>query len=126
MQKIREELVKKKAKAVVVTMLDEVAWLFNLRGSDIDFNPGMWLHVICFVISNSLDGTVFFAYAAVTTERVTLFINDKQLHDTARGYLEKHVEIKPYDSFFDHLKGLAGTLDLKDDAVSRVTKLSSS
>lgn len=31
---------KKKAKAVVVTMLDEVAWLFNLRGSDIDYNPG--------------------------------------------------------------------------------------
>uniref|UniRef100_A0A8H7XM06 Xaa-Pro aminopeptidase P n=1 Tax=Psilocybe cubensis TaxID=181762 RepID=A0A8H7XM06_PSICU len=96
-EKIREELVKKKAKAVVVTMLDEVAWLFNLRGSDIDFNP------------------VFFAYAVVTTEKVTLFINEKQLDDTARGYLEKHVEIKPYDSFFDHLKGLPSTLDLKDD-----------
>jgi Xaa-Pro aminopeptidase len=37
---VREELEKKKAKAVIVTMLDEVAWLFNLRGSDIDFNPG--------------------------------------------------------------------------------------
>jgi len=40
--KIREELEKKKQKAIVVTMLDEVAWLFNLRGSDIDFNPGPW------------------------------------------------------------------------------------
>lgn len=38
--KVREEMKKKKAKAVVVTMLDEVAWLFNLRGSDIDYNPG--------------------------------------------------------------------------------------
>ena len=38
--KVRKELETKKAKAVVVTMLDEVAWLFNLRGSDIDFNPG--------------------------------------------------------------------------------------
>ena len=37
---VREELEKKKAKAIIVTMLDEVAWLFNLRGSDIDFNPG--------------------------------------------------------------------------------------
>ena len=36
---VREEL-EKKAKAIVVMMLDEVAWLFNLRGSDIDFNPG--------------------------------------------------------------------------------------
>lgn len=37
---VREELKKKEAKAIVVNMLDEVAWLFNLRGSDIDFNPG--------------------------------------------------------------------------------------
>lgn len=37
---VREELSKKKAKAVVINALDEVAWLFNLRGSDIDFNPG--------------------------------------------------------------------------------------
>lgn len=37
---VREELEKKKAKAIVVTMLDEVAWLFNLRGSDVDYNPG--------------------------------------------------------------------------------------
>jgi Xaa-Pro aminopeptidase len=40
LRRLREDLVKKKAKAMVVTMLDEVAWLFNLRGSDIDYNPG--------------------------------------------------------------------------------------
>jgi Xaa-Pro aminopeptidase len=38
--RLREELTKKKVKAMVVNMLDEVAWLFNLRGADIDFNPG--------------------------------------------------------------------------------------
>lgn len=38
--KVREEIEKNKGKALVVSMLDEVAWLFNLRGSDIDFNPG--------------------------------------------------------------------------------------
>ncbi len=25
---------------MVVNMLDEVAWLYNLRGADIDYNPG--------------------------------------------------------------------------------------
>lgn len=40
--KLREEVKKKKAEAIVVTMLDEVAWLFNLRGSDINYNPGMY------------------------------------------------------------------------------------
>lgn len=38
---VRAELKKANADATVVTMLDEVAWLFNLRGSDIDFNPGI-------------------------------------------------------------------------------------
>ncbi len=37
---VREVLEKKTMQAVVITMLDEIAWLFNLRGSDIDFNPG--------------------------------------------------------------------------------------
>ena len=39
-RRLREELTGKEVKAMVVTMLDEVAWLFNLRGADIDFNPG--------------------------------------------------------------------------------------
>jgi Xaa-Pro aminopeptidase len=38
--RLREELSKKKAKGIVVTMLDEIAWLFNLRGSDVEYNPG--------------------------------------------------------------------------------------
>jgi Xaa-Pro aminopeptidase len=42
-RRLREELTKKKVKAMVVNMLDEVAWLFNLRGADIDFNPGPYL-----------------------------------------------------------------------------------
>jgi Xaa-Pro aminopeptidase len=37
---LREEIDRKGAAALVVTLLDEVAWLFNLRGTDIDFNPG--------------------------------------------------------------------------------------
>lgn len=40
LQRVRKEMAKKNALAVAVTLLDEVAWLFNLRGGDIDFNPG--------------------------------------------------------------------------------------
>ena len=39
---LREHLKTKGFSAHVVTALDEVAWLFNLRGSDIAFNPGEW------------------------------------------------------------------------------------
>lgn len=37
--RVAEKLHEKKADLHVVTMLDELAWLYNLRGSDIDYNP---------------------------------------------------------------------------------------
>jgi Xaa-Pro aminopeptidase len=42
---VRSELTKAKARAFIVTSLDEVAWLFNLRGSDVDYNPGERLYM---------------------------------------------------------------------------------
>jgi Xaa-Pro aminopeptidase len=36
---IRERFGKVGAKGIVISQLDEVAWLFNLRGSDIPYNP---------------------------------------------------------------------------------------
>ncbi|TEB29897.1 putative Xaa-Pro aminopeptidase P [Coprinellus micaceus] len=92
--KVREDIEKNKGKALVVSMLDEVAWLFNLRGSDIDFNP------------------VFFAYAAVETDRTILFIESKQLDDAAKQYLGNDVEIRPYEELFTYLKSLPKALGL--------------
>jgi Xaa-Pro aminopeptidase len=92
--RVRKELDSKKAKAIVVTMLDEIAWLFNLRGSDIDFNP------------------VFFVYAVVTHKDATLFINADQLDDEVRKHLGEGIIIQPYDSFFQYLKSLPETLGL--------------
>ena len=37
---IRKELVKNKSPALILSALDEIAWVFNLRGADIKFNPG--------------------------------------------------------------------------------------
>ncbi|KAF9527431.1 putative Xaa-Pro aminopeptidase P [Crepidotus variabilis] len=96
--RVRAELEKKKAKAIVVSMLDEVAWLFNLRGSDIDYNP------------------VFFSYAIVTTDKVLLFIEKEQLSNDAHKYLGDLVEIHPYSSFLEYLKTLPPTLSLSEDS----------
>ncbi len=102
---LREELEKKKYKAIVVSMLDEVAWLFNLRGSDIEFNP------------------VFFAYAIVTQDSTILFINPDQIDDTVRAHLGKDIEVKPYNDFFAYLSGLGAQLELSKDAVCPPIKL---
>jgi len=87
-EELRKELKDKNYKAVVVSMLDEVAWLLNLRGSDIDFNP------------------VFFAYVIVTEGSAILFVNPSQVDDTVRKALGGAVEIQSYESFFPYLKGL--------------------
>ncbi|KAG6866506.1 hypothetical protein C0991_003050 [Blastosporella zonata] len=94
---LREELSKKKHQAFVVNMLDEVAWLFNLRGSDIDYNP------------------VFFAYAVVTLDSVNLFVEKAQLSQDSLKYLGDDINIRPYDTFFDYLKQLPSVLTLDEE-----------
>ncbi|VUZ53129.1 unnamed protein product [Hymenolepis diminuta] len=57
---LRERMKAKSATSLVLSQLDEIAWLFNLRGSDISYNP------------------VFFSYAVVTMEEVHLFVDWKR------------------------------------------------
>jgi Xaa-Pro aminopeptidase len=118
LSRLREELKRKKVKAVVVNMLDEIAWLFNLRGADIDFNPGRYSQHGEMQKSNSaLLFSVFFSYAVVTHESAILFVDPAQIDDAVRDHLGPKVEIQSYDSVFPYLKGLAGSLGLKEDAV---------
>ncbi|KAG6879996.1 hypothetical protein C0992_008203 [Termitomyces sp. T32_za158] len=95
---LREELAKKKYQAFVVNMLDEIAWLFNLRGSDIEYNP------------------VFFAYAVITADSVNLFVEKTQLSDDALKNLGDDIKIKPYDAFFGYLRELPTVLTLDEEA----------
>ncbi|KAH7924378.1 Creatinase/aminopeptidase [Leucogyrophana mollusca] len=97
LDRLREEMAKKNAAAMVVTMLDEVAWLFNLRGSDIDFNP------------------VFFAYALVTPDSAVLFVDEGQIDDEVRTSLGSAVEIRSYESFLPYLRELPSTTKLSKD-----------
>ncbi|KAJ2251855.1 hypothetical protein GGI13_003610 [Coemansia sp. RSA 455] len=76
---------------LVVAALDEIAWLFNLRGSDIDYNP------------------VFFAYALVTKADVTLYIDDAKLDSNVRSHLQG-IKTRPYSAIFGELDELSASL----------------
>ncbi|MEI8095455.1 MAG: aminopeptidase P family protein [Spirochaetales bacterium] len=82
---LRRTLVSRGAGAHVVTALDEIAWLLNLRGSDIAYNP------------------VFLAWVWVEADSCTLFTDASRLE---RGVLEEltddGVTVKPYHDLFDH------------------------
>lgn len=103
-------------------MLDEVAWLFNLRGSDIDFNPGARLSRLQDQPRLRLDFLtqmmiVFFAYAVITMDKALLFVNLSQVNDSVRAHLGTAVEIQSYDSFFSYLKELGAEVGLFEESV---------
>lgn len=89
LEELRKELEKRKSLGFVVSMLDEIAWLFNLRGNDIPYNP------------------VFFSYAIVTPDKATLYIDSSKLSSECQEFLEKNnVVIKPYEDIFSDATAL--------------------
>lgn len=84
----------------LITALDDIAWVTNLRGNDVNFNP------------------VFLAYLCITPKSATLFIDTKQCDDSVKAYLkEQHIELKDYHDYFKELQKLKGeTILLSPDA----------
>lgn len=80
--KCRDEMKKNHAGVLVITALDEIAYILNLRGSDIPYNP------------------VFFAYVIITPIEVHLFVDKNRLTDEAQKQLkEENVDViyHPYN-----------------------------
>ncbi|KAJ6164545.1 hypothetical protein N7470_003217 [Penicillium chermesinum] len=86
---LRKELEAKKKAGFIISMLDEIAWLFNLRGNDIPYNP------------------VFFSYAVITPTTADLYVDDDKLTPEVKEHLGSDVTIKPYDSIFADARALS-------------------
>ncbi|KAF2490398.1 aminopeptidase-like protein [Lophium mytilinum] len=91
-EELRKELEKRKSLGFVVSMLDEIAWLYNLRGNDIPYNP------------------VFFSYAVITPTAATLYVDDSKLSPEVKSHLGDAVTIRPYDSVFGDIEALSTEL----------------
>ncbi|KAJ3415074.1 hypothetical protein HDV05_005600 [Chytridiales sp. JEL 0842] len=71
----------------VVSLLDEIAWLFNLRGADIDYNP------------------VFFSYALITKTEAILYIDPAKLTpEVSQALKDNGVTTRAYEAIFTDLK----------------------
>lgn len=88
LEELRTHIKNKNAYGTVVSALDEIAWLFNLRGSDIECNP------------------VFFSYAIVNEQEAILYLDLDKLTDEVKSHLGSAVTTKPYSQFFADLKTL--------------------
>ena len=88
---VAEWLAAKKLDAAVVSALDGVAWLLNIRGQDVDRTPV----TLSFVIAHA-DGTA------------ELFIAGDKVTPELRAHLGNAVTIRDYAAFEPQLRGLSG------------------
>jgi len=89
--RLREALQKEGAEGTVVSQLDEIAWLLNLRGTDVHCNP------------------VFVAYVLLTQSEVTLFTNPEKITTEVAAYLkENNIKTLPYSSLTEALEAYKG------------------
>jgi len=83
----------------VISGLDDIAWLLNIRGRDIKCNP------------------LTIAYSVISEEKCYLFINDEKINSKVRTELEKaNIEILPYDSIGEFLGNIKTGTILLDPA----------
>ncbi|NOZ14131.1 MAG: aminopeptidase P family protein [Acidobacteria bacterium] len=104
LEDVRRELRLRHIDAHVVTMLDAIAWLFNIRGNDVEYNP------------------VVIAYAIVTMDSAMLFVHGSKVTDELRAHFAGLVELHEYEAFSDaliRLSGENGRVLLDADSVSR-------
>lgn len=91
LSRIRESLVKQGADGLLVTALDEIAWVLNLRGSDVHCNP------------------VFVSYLLISSNNATLYINREKLAEDVCEYLStENIDVEEYESVENGLKKYTG------------------
>ena len=84
---IRSEMKKKDAEIHVVSSLDDVAWILNIRGSDVPCNP------------------VVLAFLVIHLDSASLFIDRSKLNEDEKSVLKASgVEIVDYEELYAELK----------------------
>ncbi len=77
------------ADGIIIVTLDAVAWTFNLRGNDVDYNP------------------VAVAYAYVSEKETVLFVDsDKLPKDVRKEYKKHNVKLEDYNNIFEYVANL--------------------
>lgn len=92
LSRLREAIEQAGATAHLVSALEEIAWILNLRGSDVAYNP------------------VFLSYLLITAERAELFIDPAKVPEDVAGELARDgITTRPYDQIEAALQQLPST-----------------
>ncbi|WP_395091568.1 aminopeptidase P family protein [Vaginella massiliensis] len=86
---VRNKMSEQNADVLVISALDELAWLYNIRGNDIKFNP------------------LVMAYAVVTKTEALLFIDQQKLDAASRSYIDQaQISLFDYQEITAYLENL--------------------
>ncbi len=86
---VREKMKELDATHYIVPSLDEIAWLLNLRGADVDFNP------------------VFYAYLIISQNNVNLFIDPHKITSgIGKALKDDNIKIFLYEDFYEYLSDM--------------------
>lgn len=89
LKRLREKMKEKNATVHILSTLEDIGWLLNLRGNDIEYNP--------FVL----------AYAIISMERVLLFTDISKFSNEIKNYFNKNnVELFDYFDFYNYLENI--------------------
>ena len=88
---VRQAMTREGCASFIITKIDEIAWLFNIRAHDIPHFP------------------VALAYATIEKEKATLYIDASRLDDESKALFEQNqISVKPYDSIYEDVCSLQG------------------
>lgn len=87
LQQLRDTMAAKGATTHILTTLDDIAWLFNIRGNDIEYNP------------------VVLSYAVITMEEAYLFIDKTKLDKLIlEQFKTDHISVMNYNDIYEFVK----------------------
>lgn len=91
LSEVRKKMSGKKADVHIITALDEISWLFNIRADDIECCP------------------MVLSYAVITADSALLFADKSSCGKKVLDYLEKNgAELRPYDDIYNYAEKLSG------------------
>lgn len=90
---LRNQMKENSCTVHIITTLDDIAWLFNIRGNDVECNP------------------VVLSYAVIGLDQAHFFVNPACLNDEIREKLSADgVEIHGYDEMISFVKNLSAMM----------------
>ncbi|CAF3418743.1 unnamed protein product [Rotaria socialis] len=85
--KVRTKMNEYQVNHLILHRTDDIAWLFNLRGGDIPYNP------------------VFLSFSIISIDHLKLFVDLNKLSESIKNDLEnENIQIYSYDLFYEQLK----------------------